>query len=104
MHLVYPPPPPPPPKGKLHNNCLQFLLGTTVVLWEIEDNGDANIMVDVKMVHSNPLFDYLEVGSRLRGSIQWLEMVVLGNQPWRVKRKHKMFVKIQRILSECNLL
>lgn len=79
---MHPPPPPPPPQ----KNCFQFSLGTTVVLWEIEDNCDANIMVDVKMVHSNPLFDYLEVGSRLRGSIQWLEMAVLGNQPWRVKR------------------
>ena len=77
--------PSPHPK-KMHNNCFQFFHGTTLVLWEIEDNGDANIMVDVKMVHSNPLSDYLEVGSRLRGSIQWLEMAVLGNQPWRVKR------------------
>ena len=45
MHLVpHPPPhptaPPPPPakKKKLHNHCLQFVLGITVVPREIEDN------------------------------------------------------------------
>ena len=32
---------PPLQKKKLHNHCFQFLLGITVVLREIEDNGYA---------------------------------------------------------------
>ena len=38
MHLVPHPHPTPPPKKKLHNHCLQFVLGITVVPREIEDN------------------------------------------------------------------
>ena len=45
MQLVITLPPPPPrfplPPKKLHNHCFQFLLGITVVLREIEDNGYA---------------------------------------------------------------
>ena len=36
MHIVSPPPSPP---KKLHKHCLQFLLDTTVIPREIEDNG-----------------------------------------------------------------
>ena len=41
VKLPSPTPPPPPPPKKLHNYCFQFLLGITVVLREIEDNGYA---------------------------------------------------------------
>ena len=42
MQLAYrpsPTPPPPPQKKRLHRHCFQFILGSTVVPREIEDNG-----------------------------------------------------------------
>ena len=45
MNLVHPPPLPPPPQKKFHNHCFQFLLGITVALREIQDNGYAKIFL-----------------------------------------------------------
>ena len=48
MNLVHPPllPAPPPPKKKnFHDHCFQFLLGITVVLREIQDNGYAKVFL-----------------------------------------------------------
>ena len=40
MHLICPPPPPPPPKN-LHTLCFSFLLGTTAVPRDTENNAYA---------------------------------------------------------------